>query len=222
MNTNRFKIVALAAALIATTGLSVGLTGCDAAGPSDASGAPTATALDGETLFRAVMLGDGEMATRLPEVHGTADARARLSLEEVAERAALNHYIVQTVRTEAPDFFDAFAAAVTSGRPDRADAAMQQGAEHIVAALTDHPDADVRNAVTQARTQASVVGETEDACLVAVAVAVVVVVAAWAWVYLPEREVIASAKADGSQLHREQAAAWVAERFAAGPTVALR
>ena len=111
--------LSLAVALFAQTGCGAPVS----AGSGDAvSNAPSA--YTGEALFRGVVLGEGEVATRLPELWSANEAAAE------GTRAS-NDALVASVAQRDPAFFDAFGAKMQSGDPVQVGQALDRASALI-------------------------------------------------------------------------------------------
>ena len=123
----RFSLYALTA--VVALGLGVGLTGCDAAAP-EAPAALSHTPLDGETLLRGVLFGDGPAAARLPEIWDTPGSHAARTPREATRTADA---FLSFVAAERPDLIGRFEQAATSGDAPRVSRALDEA----TAALAD-------------------------------------------------------------------------------------
>jgi SdpC family antimicrobial peptide len=103
---NPFLIGGVCAALVAA--------GCQFAGSADDIG--PAPEYDGETLFRGVILGQGEVAELIPEIRDHYGLEQRVSSKE-DRQANIETFddIVAQVGATHPGYFDRFGAAMQSG-----------------------------------------------------------------------------------------------------------
>lgn len=109
----RVRSVAFAASLILTLGAAAAHA---ATGPA----AAPATTHDGESLFRGVYFGEGEIARSL---HGTTWA--------TPESRAVGEQVLDSIRATSPDFLPSFQEAMTSGDRLRISEALEDGKRHL-------------------------------------------------------------------------------------------
>ena len=116
---------------------SVGCSSAPSSSPPEntpASQVPPAQLRDGETLFRALFFGQGEVAKTFPEVW---QRKVFQSLHDpTPEQTEVMDKVVRTLDTKYPGFFDRFAAEVQSGDHLRVRAIMQEGAADVQALVS--------------------------------------------------------------------------------------
>ena len=118
---------------------------------SSCSDAPTISArspldgeranFSGETLYRGLLLGQGPVAERIPEIRD--NFRLDLLVSDPAQHAAIVTFtdrIVHNLSVAQPDFFERFRTELTSGDHVRIQAALKEAAEltsHVMATMPE-------------------------------------------------------------------------------------
>ncbi len=123
--------------------LALFLVGCDAAGPQ----ADASLRYDGETVFRALMFGQGEVAQLFPEIWADEaailqEARKRMSEQDLevfdaSLKAAEGFWekLVAAIGEADPTFFDRFAEATQSGDHLVILAALEEARDQLVVGM---------------------------------------------------------------------------------------
>jgi SdpC family antimicrobial peptide len=94
---------------------------------------------DGESLFRGLVLGDGDVAQAFPEIW--AGRQVESPTWTPAERLRVRQArtaLVASMRRSDPQFFDRFGQALNSGDPVRIDAAMEDARAVLTRVVAPH------------------------------------------------------------------------------------
>jgi SdpC family antimicrobial peptide len=156
-------------------------------GITSAQSTASQSPMDGETIFRGLVLDDGPVAKLFPEIWQDPQVVAYVRLanqhSSKEQRAAARQKLVDLVRKQSPTFFDRFAAEMQSGDPVRVEAALGEMTNLLtkgVAPLVIPPPPDGGGGYSYEVNDVDVVNYVAAVTVVAVAVAaaVAVVVAA--------------------------------------------
>ena len=117
--------------------------------PSLAAGrAPAQQDYDGESMFRGLFFGQGEIGTLFPEIwHGTRFET--IAFSEKGEDLALRmrEDLVHLIHRADTSFFDRFGEAIGTGSHLKISDALDEAGKMLVAALSEQLGVDVRNLV---------------------------------------------------------------------------
>jgi SdpC family antimicrobial peptide len=132
--TNRFVSFCMCAIFMATAA------GCSSASPASSS---LHAQYSGETLFRAIYFGQGEVAKAFPEVW---ELKAFAPLHHLTpEQAVRLDKFVAAIDAKYPGLFDRFAVEIQSGDHLRVQAAMLEGAADMSSLISNSTPGDLRD-----------------------------------------------------------------------------
>jgi SdpC family antimicrobial peptide len=134
-------------------------------------------------------------------------------VEQLAEQAELQRYLITSMNAADPTFFTRFKAAATSGNHLVVRAAIDEAGDLMAKVLTVHPDPEVRAAV--AGRTGDVVQNAEMRLALVIVIVVYAAVAVWDWKWGPDSvaKIDAGAQTDMATLKEDQLVDLVAMRL---------
>jgi len=98
------------------------------------------TSISGETLFRGIMLGEGKVASEIPEISNLyAIDQTITDTESLEALHEFNDELIATIRNMKPRYFNSFRSAMTSGDQVAISSELQTANDVLLAATQEMP-----------------------------------------------------------------------------------